>query len=189
MRTLVLGLILLAQTAAAGPKTLPADSLYHLKSSWQTHDAHPFEFKEWSGGPVILAMAYTGCTYSCPMIIARLKELERALKAAGVPKYKIVLASFDTAGDRPAQLVKYMKDKELDPSVWMWLSTKKEKSVRELAAVLGVTYSKDGKGGFAHSNVITLLDDEGRIRVQLNGLNADHKPLVEALQVQKQAGL
>lgn len=160
---------------------LPGNSLYHLSSSWRNQDGEAVKIESFRGRPVVLAMAYTGCTYTCPLVVAKVKEIESAMKSKGVADYRIVMASFDTKGDRPKDTKAYMKKKGLDPARWVWLSADDDKTVRELAAALGVTYSKSGKKDFAHSNQITLLDSEGRLAAQINGVNADHAPLLKEL--------
>lgn len=185
MKVLLFFSFIFCSVALGDETTLPEDSLFQVRSEWADQNGKHVDFKTWRGSPVILTMAYTGCTYTCPMVVAKLKEIEKALISHGIKDFKIVLASFDTVGDRPPQLLKYMKTKDMNAERWTMLSAKSDKTVRELAALLGVTYSKTSGGDFAHSNLITLLDREGRIAVQLNGINADHGPLVKELSIKQ----
>jgi protein SCO1/2 len=57
-------------------------------------------------------------------------------------------------------------------------------AVRGIAAALGVRYKKDSNGNFAHSNIITTLDTEGRIAHQLLGLGAESSSSVAAIKVE-----
>lgn len=172
--------VVCAFLAAADPKGAD-ESIYQLQSTWQNQAGDSVKLERLRGRPVVIAMAYTGCSYSCPLVVTKMKEIESSIKATGAADYQMVMASFDTKGDRPAQTSAYMKKKGLDPSRWTWLSANDDKIVRELAAVLGVTYSKSGKSDFAHSNQISVLDREGRLITQINGVNADHTPLVKVL--------
>ena len=43
----------------------------------------------------------------------------------------------------------------------------------ELAALLGVKFKREAGGQFAHSNLITVLDERGEIIQQVVGLNQD----------------
>lgn len=166
--------------ASANPK-MADESLYQLRSTWQNQTGNSLKLEQLRGKPVVMAMAYSGCSYSCPLVVAKMKEIESSIKAAGITEYQMVMASFDTKGDRPEQTSAYMKKKGLDPSHWTWLSANDDKIVRELAAVLGVTYSKSGKSDFAHSNQISVLDREGRLSAQINGVSADHAPLLKVM--------
>ena len=50
-------------------------------------------------------------------------------------------------------------------------------AIRELAMALGVQYRRTGDGQFVHSAMVTLLDEEGRIAVQADGVDAPLEPL------------
>ncbi len=68
-----------------------------------------------------------------------------------------VLVSFDTERDTPTALAAYRNRQSLDPAQWCLLRGRPE-DVRELAAVLGISYAQDPRGQFMHSNILTLLD-------------------------------
>lgn len=156
---------------------LAGDSIYHSGSKWRDPSANEIQLNHFRGKTVILAMAYTKCTYTCPMTIAKLKEIENDLIAKKITDYEIVVASFDPTNDNPERLAQYSKEKNLGAN-WTMLSPKSDKDVRQLAALLGITYSKDKKGDYAHSNIITLLDTNGVIRDRLPGLASDHTQLI-----------
>ena len=53
--------------------------------------------------------------------------------------------------------------------------------MRELAALLGVKYKQEAGGMFAHSNLITVLNQEGEIVHQRAGLKGGLDETVAAL--------
>ena len=53
---------------------------------------------------------------------------------------------------------------------------------RELAALLGVNYTEDARGQFAHTNLITVLNAEGEIAFQHTGLRQDPALLITAIE-------
>ena len=79
----------------------------------------------------------------------------------------------------------FLKEKGLDSQRWKMLAGENASAVRELAAVLEVNFKAEKNGDFSHSNVIALLDSDGRKRASLNGLAADIKSLVSAAQEKK----
>ena len=87
---------------------------------------------------------------------------------------QFTLVSLDPARDRPEVLKRYMLEHDLDENLWTMLNGDPD-DVLELSALLGVRYkpmdseSKD----IAHSNMITVLDRQGRIHYQMKGLNQD----------------
>lgn len=158
---------------------LQGKSLYHLLGKWKTAAGEAFPLQKLRGRPVILTMAYTHCTTTCPATVAKLKEIESALKAAGEDQATIVLASFDPKRDTPERLAAYALERKLDAKRWLLLSPEGDRDVRELAAALGIVYSRDKDGEFSHSNVISLLDREGVFQTQVAGLVESHSELVQ----------
>lgn len=158
---------------------VPQDSLFLLPSHWKNQDGVSVGLRDFSRGPVILSMTYTGCQYSCPLTLNKLIQIEKDLQNRKVDNYRIVVASFDAERDKPEVLKAYMAKRKLDPSHWTFLSAPSDRDVRELAVVLHVNYQKIDGGDFSHSNVISLLDSQGRLILQLNGLASDHAGLVD----------
>lgn len=161
-------------------KSLSSDSLFNSTTSWRDASGREVKLSDFRGTKAILTMAYTSCTYTCPLTIAKLKEIESSLAAKGVTDFKIIVASFDPKRDNPTRLSDYAKEKKLNAH-WVLLCPKSDKDVRELAALLGVTYNRDKGGDFSHSNVISLLNEQGVVIKTLNGLAADSKPLMAAM--------
>lgn len=162
-------------------KEIAKDALYSLKSHWQNQDGQNLDLKSFAGSPIIMAMTYTGCKFSCPITLNKLQEIEAELKKQNVQKYQIVVASFDTERDKPAVLKAYMEKRKLDPAHWSLLSSSTDGEVRVLAVLLNVNYQKMENGEFSHSNGISLLDPSGRLVLQLKGLGSDPKEFIEKL--------
>ena len=96
---------------------------------------------------------------------------------------KFVLASFDHKKDTPENLNDYMTKRKLSKDLWTFLSPSNEAAARELSVVLGISFKNIGDGDFSHSNVITLLDEEG-VPVPgatIDSLSADSNVFTEAL--------
>lgn len=159
-------------------KALPGDSLYQLHSKWQTQDGREIELSTLQGHPVILAMAYTNCPSSCPMIVEQMRQIESRLKNKSAAIF--VIASFDAKRDTPAQLKKFAQQRKLDLNHWTLLHGSAS-AVQELAAALGLKYKEDAQGEFDHSNLISLLDAEGRLRFQQVGLDKGSAELEQKL--------
>jgi protein SCO1/2 len=171
---LAVGLVapLLAEAAEA------QNSVYQLNGKWKNAEGKEISLgEEFRGNPVVVTMAYTKCTYTCPLIVKKLKEIESALGKN--PKVRFLLISFDTKNETPETMAAFMKEKDLDPTRWKMVTGKTSGSVREMAALLEINYKEEANGHFSHSNVISLLDKEGVIRASLKGIAADHAPLVK----------
>ena len=82
---------------------------------------------------------------------------------------RFVLVSFDTVTDTPDRLRTYAASHAVDDARWYFLSGERAQ-VRALAMLLGVQFHDTGNGMFDHSNLITVLDRDGRIAHRVEGL-------------------
>ena len=149
--------------AARAADNADAFSVYDLGGAWRDQSGTARSLESWRGTPVLLAMIYTHCSATCPLAVAELKRI-----AALDPDARFVLVSLDPARDDPHRLAAYAEEHALDPARWTLL-TGSDADVRDLAATLGVRYRQVTPGDLAHSNLITLLDGEGRIARQSSG--------------------
>jgi protein SCO1 len=152
--------------ASAAP--LARKSIYQLDAKFTTDAGRPFSLIELRGQPVILTMFFASCGYACPLLVEDVRALREKLPAEMRDRVALVLVSFDTVRDTPAGLARYRMQRSLGQQ-WTLLHASDE-GVRELAALIGVKFKREADGGFAHSNVITLLNTEGEIVHQRLGL-------------------
>lgn len=162
--------------------TVMADTLYDLKTNWRDTENHRTDITIAKGSYALIAMVYTACAHTCPMTISKIKEIEKDFLKANFTELKVVLASFDVKNDRPQKLKKYQVERKLDPKQWKILAAESEDDARKLAVTLGISYKDIGDGDFSHSNLITLLDPNGKILASINSLNSDPAPLLKGLQ-------
>ena len=160
---------------------LADDSIYHIDSSWLDQDRRSINIGELQGKLQVVAFVYSYCEHSCPFILANLKKIERALPPNAAAGLQFTLISLDPARDTPEVLNQYMQDHGLRVPDWQMLSGDAD-DVLEMAALIGVRYKPmDSGGDIAHSNMITLLDKQGRLLYQLKGLNQDFDAMLELI--------
>lgn len=155
-------------------------SVYQLDAAWTDQTGAARKLVSFRGHVTIVAMVFTHCAYVCPRLTADAKALIAALPEQQRGAVRGLLVSFDTARDNPARLRVWAGEQGLDLKQWTLLHGD-EGAVRELAAVLGVNYQQAQNGDFAHSNLVTVLDREGRIAHRIAGLQADVAPAVTAI--------
>ncbi len=161
-----------------GNNSYPGTSIYHLESEWTDQDGRSFKLSNLAGDVVVIAMVFTKCEYTCSRIISDLRSIEQQLNDDNRKLFKLALFSFDSERDSPEVLKAFAEKRQLDPKRWSLLHGQPE-SVSELAAVLGVKYKKSEKIGFSHSNIMTVLNQQGEIAFQLKGLNQDLKHITK----------
>ncbi|HXC50476.1 MAG TPA: SCO family protein [Candidatus Limnocylindrales bacterium] len=167
------------QVSAAAAGEIDPASIYQVESRWTRADGEKIALASLRGKVRVLAIFYSACEYACPIIIGRIKSVEASLPDKLRSDVGFVLVSMDPAHDDPAQLRAYAERMELKGD-WTLLHGSDD-DVRELAALLGFRYRQEKDGGYSHSNMITVLDAEGRIVKQSIGLDADAGDVVEAV--------
>jgi protein SCO1 len=162
----------------SGPHT--DRSLYQLESKWTSDVGREIRLGVLRGRPQVLALFFTSCEYACPITVENMKQIELALPESLRGKVDFLLVSLDTERDTVGALREFRAKRNLAPANWTLLRGGTD-DVRELAALLGVNYQRDTRGQFAHSNVITVLNADGEIIHQQQGLNQPHTETIAAL--------
>jgi protein SCO1/2 len=168
-----------ASAAPAAARPLPDTSLFHLESDWTTQSGARFRFASLRGTPTFVLMFYGSCQAVCPILIGDVLRVEAALTPAARARTRFVLITLDPATDTPARLAELAASHHLDPARWTLLHGTDE-DVRTVATVLGVQYSRIGPAEYTHSNTITLLDPQGLVAQQLEGLRQPVEPIARA---------
>jgi protein SCO1 len=156
------------ETAPVG--TISSESIYMLSDTFQTQENKNVILSSFAGKPTVVGMIFTNCTYACPRLTADIKDIQEKLKDEN-GKINFLLVSFDAERDNPAQLKKFGNNLNLDAN-WTLLHGS-DQTVRTLSVLLNVQFEKDAEGNFSHSNIISVLDKNGVLRFQKEGLNAD----------------
>ena len=159
------------------------NSIYQLNVVWKDQNGKSTELKNFTGKKVVLAMIYTSCPTACPIIVSDMQKLEAAIPKNKISGYHFVLVSIDPDRDTPAKLNQFAEERNLDTKFWNLLTGSKN-DVAELAELIGFNYKKDSNGNFTHSNLITVLDREGIILNQSEGLNQSSGKLLTMLNKQ-----
>ena len=168
------------RAVAADSAAEPSESLYQLEASLTAQDGRAVGLDVYRGNPVLVTMFYASCQATCPLIIDTLRSVERHLPADQRKKLRVLLVSIDPEHDTPAALAATARERRIDTSRWT-LAHADERTVRQVAAAMGVQYRKLPDGQFSHATQISVLDAQGRIVAQSDRLGTADGKLVEAL--------
>ncbi len=168
--------------APAATAPLSDRSLYQLESTWTSDAGKKLQLAHLRGRAQVVALFFTHCEYACPILVHDLQRIEAALPPEARDNVDFLLVSIDPTRDTPERLHRFRSEKSLGNRHWTLL-TGAEDDVRELAALLGVSYQRDARGQYAHSNLITLLGPDGEILTQLQGLNQSIDGLITRIQL------
>lgn len=157
---------------------LPEQSLFQDTNGFTNQDSKSEKLGDFQGKPTVVGMIFTNCQYACPRLTSDMVNIETSLKE-NADKVNFLLISFDSKRDIPSQLKKYAEDHKLDKN-WTLLHGDDE-AVRTIAVLLNVQFEKDADGNFSHSNLVSVLDKDGVLQYQKEGLEADHKTTIEKI--------
>lgn len=162
---LVAGLLLSCLFAAIGTaKELPVFNKLGGEFTLTSHTGQPVSLSQFKGKVVLVNFGYTSCPDICPMVLARLTQLERLL-GEDAEQLQVLFISFDPERDSQQQLNSYL---QYFSSNFIGL-TGSEKELAAVARQFGAIFVKqesDSASGplFSHSDFIYLLDKQGKVR-------------------------
>ena len=126
-----------------------------------------------AGRPAIVDFIFTRCPASCPMLTARMKELERRLPESSTAR--LLSISVDPEHDRPEVLARYAEGWQAGPR-WLF-ATGERAAIWELVRqgfLLAVEATpEDTSSPILHSNRFALVDRAGRMRATYQALEED----------------
>lgn len=175
-----------ALAQSPGHQTLPSDpvaasdSIYLLDGTFVDQQGKEVGLDVYEGHPVMISMFYATCPHACPMLIADMKRIEKALSEEQRQDLRVILITFDPDRDTVEKMRALFDAHQLDPNRWKMLRTDPAK-VQEVAAVLGTKYRFAADGNINHSSTISLLDHKGVVVERLEGLRQPEGPIVQRI--------
>ena len=176
MKALLLSMLLIVFNVHAA---LPGDSVYQLNSQWQNRDGRTINLAELAGKKQIVALIYTDCITACPVIVSDIKAIQDVLTPAQQQQTGFILVSLTPARDTPKIMRHFARKRNLNEH-WTLLSGHDD-NVRTLAMTLNIQYMGLADGEIAHSNAISVLDEQGRLQFQQVGLPGGPEALINKL--------
>jgi sulfatase modifying factor 1 len=158
--------------------TVPFATLFDLPGEWRTQDDKPMKFEHLRGKPILITMGFTSCKFACPRILDDMRRIESSL-GEDANKLGFVFLSFDTAKDTPAKLRQSLIDHHLDPRRWTF-AVASDETIRQAAVALNFKF-QSVDGFLSHSNLIALVDAEGKLVHRVETLGASIDPMVGAI--------
>lgn len=165
---------------AEGPHELPELSIYNLPAEWTNQNGEHIQLEDLRGDIVVAVMIYTSCQASCPRLVADVKRIHDQLDDKINRQIKYVFVSIDPEVDTPEKLKEFAKENKMDNDQWVFLRGT-EDDTRTFSATLSVSYKKISPMDFAHSNIISVFDQEGVLTFQKEGLGVDPSEVIQAV--------
>ena len=155
-------------------------SLYQLDATWTSDVDRKVKLEVLRGRPQVIALFFTNCEHSCPLIVADMKAIDKALPGTVRGKVDFLLVSIDPERDTPEALRAFRAKHELPTERWTLLRGSPE-ATRELAAMVGFNYQPGSPTQYAHSLLISIANASGEIVFQQAGVGRPADDAVVAL--------
>jgi protein SCO1/2 len=135
----------------------------------------------------LLTMVYTHCPDICPMTTHNMYLVQKKLSDDLLDKVNFVVVSFDPNRDTPAVLKKFAEIRDLTFDKWTLLSGD-EQNTNEVMLKFGIkaipadsSYDDDGELSYnvIHTDRISLIDQNGRLRSNYKGSTANLDMILE----------
>jgi len=137
-----------------------------------SQDGKPFALADLRGKAVVVAFIYTECPDICPMLTQKMVEIQDELGPDFGAKVAFVSISLDPEHDTPEVLKDYAQFWGAKPEGWTFLTGSPE-AVRDVTRHYGVFFAKKEDGSVDHTQLTTIVDFAGQMRVQYLGARFD----------------
>ena len=144
----------------------------------------PDDFK---GKIIVTGFIYTNCPDICPMTTHNMQLVQNKISDEGIKNVQFIGISFDPERDTPALLKKYSKLRDINEDNFQFLTGKKEtissllKEMNVLAISADSSFTDSGEPiyFYTHTDRITIVDQEGHIRAEFSGSQANREKIIE----------
>jgi protein SCO1/2 len=167
----ILAILLRPAYAAGGDGQLPVIGPAP-PFSLTSQDGKPVSLADLRGKVVAVTFIYTECPDICPMLTQKMVQVQDELGADFGAKVAFVSISLDPEHDTPEVLKDYAQFWGAKPEGWSFLTGSPE-AVRDVTRRYGVFFAKKEDGSVDHTQLTSLVDAEGRLRVQYLGARFD----------------
>jgi protein SCO1 len=133
-----------------------------------SQDGKPVTFAALRGKAVVVTFIYTGCPDICPLLTQKMAQLQDELGKNFGTKIAFVSITLDPEHDTSEVLQQYAQLFGAKPEGWAFLTGPPE-AIRDVAHRYGIFFSRNQDGSIDHTQLTTLVDPGGQMRVQYLG--------------------
>ena len=190
---LLIGALLLALLMVGCQEERVIDDLSDTSFQLVNQDSTAVTFpNDYTGDVMVVGYIYTHCPDICPRITANMKQVRQQLDAPDDVQF--ITVTFDPRRDTPSRLKGYRDAYKLDDTSWQFLTgdstaingfmdrmniyhapAPPSPDVDSLTAIRNNSYL------VTHTDQITLIDQQGRVRDLFNGSRTPPDVVVDAI--------
>jgi protein SCO1/2 len=136
--------------------------------SLTSQDSNPVALATLRGKVVAVTFIYTGCPDICPLLTEKMARIQDELGQNFGAKVVFVSITLDPEHDTTEVLKQYAQLFGAKSEGWAFLTGPPE-AIRDVAHRYGVFFARNQDGSVDHTQLTTLIDAEGQMRVQYLG--------------------
>jgi protein SCO1 len=137
--------------------------------------------KELRGNVLAITFIFASCADTCPLLTAKLVDIQNRLGSDFGPKVYFVSITVDPERDTPDVLKRYAEAYKVNPAGWAFL-TGTPAEIRDVAKRYGIYTKKTSRGDVDHTFLTSLVDQSGTLRVQYMGVQFNPDEMLRDLQ-------
>jgi protein SCO1/2 len=138
----------------------------------RAQDGAEVTLKQYRGKVVAVTFIFASCSVTCPLLTAKMATVQNRLGAAFGTRIAFLSVTVDPEHDTPDVLKRYAQSFGADPAGWRFL-TGSPSLIQDLERRYGVFASKSPGREIEHTNLTSLVDPHGMLRVQYLGVRFD----------------
>jgi protein SCO1/2 len=138
----------------------------------RSHDGAAVALDQFRGKVVAVTFIFASCSTTCPILTAKMATVQDRLGSDFGSKIVFLSITVDPEHDGPDVLKRYAVTFGADPAGWKFLTGSTD-AIREVERGYGVFASRAPGRELDHTNLISLVDRGGMLRVQYLGVRFD----------------
>jgi protein SCO1 len=137
-----------------------------------SQDGLPVALKDFQGKVIAVTFIYTSCPDTCPLLTAKMVQVQDDLGSDFGAKVDFVSITVDPERDTPAVLKAYAQSYGANLAGWSFLTGAPD-VIQGLVRSYGGFASKSAAAAIDHTFLTSLVDGDGNLRVQYLGVRFD----------------
>ena len=138
----------------------------------RAQDGAEVSLDQFRGKAVAVTFIFASCSVTCPILTAKMATVQNRLGAYFGSTIAFLSITVDPEHDTPDVLKRYAQTFGADPAGWKFL-TGSPAAIRDIERRYGVFAAKSPSRELDHTNLTSIIDPRGMLRVQYLGVRFD----------------
>ncbi|MFL5284024.1 MAG: SCO family protein [Rhodopila sp.] len=138
----------------------------------RAQDGARIALDQFRGKAVAITFIFASCSATCPILTAKMAVVQDQLGSDFGPRIAFLSITVDPDHDTPEVLQRYADTLGANPAGWKFL-TGSPAVIHDIERQYGIFAARTQDGKLDHTNLTSLVDPQGMLRVQYLGVRFD----------------